>query len=93
MFSKLALTEMWIHFFKIFLGQKVSAKKNTAILFLHQNGKTAQNLPSNWFSDGKPEIPLHMFSKLALTDMLTWALVRKGTARGQARGSTGVARG
>jgi hypothetical protein len=30
-----------IHFFEIFLRQKISARKNTAFLFLHQNGKTA----------------------------------------------------
>ena len=69
MFSKLALTDMWIHFFEIFLRQKLSPKKNTSFGFLHQNGKTAQNLSRNWFSDWKPEIPLYMFSKLALTDM------------------------
>ena len=30
MLSKLALMDMWIHFFEIFLRQKISAKKNTA---------------------------------------------------------------
>ena len=70
MFSKLALTDMWIQFFEIFLRQKLSPKKNTSFGFLHQNQKTAQNLPSNLFSDWKPEIPLYMFSKSGLTD--TW---------------------
>jgi len=69
MFSKLALTDMRIHFFEIFLRQNILTRKNTAFLFLHQNGETAQNLPSNWFSDWKPELSLYMFSKSALTDM------------------------
>ena len=69
MLSKLALTDMWIHFFEIFLRQKISARKNTSFSFLHKNWKTAQNLSSKSFSDWKPEIPLYMFSKLALTDM------------------------
>jgi len=51
MISKLGLTDMWIDFFEIFLSQKISAKKNTAFLFLHQNGKTAQNLFNDQFSD------------------------------------------
>ena len=51
MFSKLALTDMWIHFFEIFLRPEVSAKKNTAFLFLHQNEKTLQNLPKNHISE------------------------------------------
>jgi len=69
MLSKLALTDMWIHFFGIFLRSEISARKNTAFLFSHQNGKTAQNLSNNQFSALKPEIPLSMLSKLALTDM------------------------
>ena len=49
--SKSGLTDTWIHFFGIFLRQKLSSKKNTAFGFLHQNRKTAQNLPKNRFSN------------------------------------------
>ena len=49
--SKSGLTDTWIHFFGIFLRQKLSTKKNTAFRFLHQNRKTAQNLPKNRFSN------------------------------------------
>jgi len=49
--SKSGLTDTWIHFFEIFLRQKLSTKKNTAFRFLHQNRKTAQNLPKNRFSN------------------------------------------
>ena len=37
MVTKLALTDMWNHFFEIFLRSEISARKNTAFLFLHQN--------------------------------------------------------
>ena len=47
MFSKLALTDMRIHFFEICLRPEISARKNTAIEILHQNEKTLQNLPKN----------------------------------------------
>ena len=42
-FSKSALTDMWIHFFEIFLRQKVSARKNTAF-FIGLRGAVTPSL-------------------------------------------------
>ena len=68
MVSKSALTDMWIHFFEIFLRPEISARKNTAFEFLHRNRKTVQNPSKNLFFR-KKKISLFMVSKSALTDM------------------------
>ena len=70
MVSKSALTDMWIHFFEIFLRPEISARKNTAFEFLHRNRKPVQNPSKNLFFEKKIKFSLFMVSKSALTD--TW---------------------
>ena len=69
MVSKSALTDMWIHFFEIFLRPEISARKNTAFEFLHRNRKPVQNPSKNLFFENKIKFSLFMVSKSALTDM------------------------